>query len=150
MERVDSIQHIGVNITEGLTLGMHINSVVRQARQRMFHFRHLMKFWVPFKKTREFLLLHHQEHPGGEHHCPIQKQYQTGTQDPSRSSYVVVRSDEHTIDSALHQMKNEARRNIKDPNYQDYLFSLLQSGRRYQIHQASNERLREQLLPSGH
>ncbi len=66
----------------------------------------------------------------------------------------VVCSAEGIIGSALtcitdiyiRQCKTKARRIIKDPNC---LFSLLQSGRRYQIHQASAERLRKSFYPQA-
>ena len=54
VERVDSFKYLGVHITEGLTWGLHTDSVVRKARQRLFHLRRLRKFRVSSQILRNF------------------------------------------------------------------------------------------------
>ena len=54
LERVDSFKYLGVHITEGRTWARHTDSVVRKARQRVFHLRRLRKFWVSPQMLKNF------------------------------------------------------------------------------------------------
>ncbi|KAK3535054.1 hypothetical protein QTP70_002584 [Hemibagrus guttatus] len=51
VERLDLFRYLGVHITQDLSWSCHINTVVKKARQRLYHLRRL----------RELLLLHHRD-----------------------------------------------------------------------------------------
>jgi len=44
VERVSSYRYLGVHITEDLTWSTDINTLVRKAKQRLYHLRQLRKF----------------------------------------------------------------------------------------------------------
>ncbi len=46
VERVSSFKYLGVNISEDLTWTTHIQTLVKKARQRLYHLRQLRKFRV--------------------------------------------------------------------------------------------------------
>ncbi len=46
VERVSSFKYLGVNISEDLTWTAHIQTLVKKARQRLYHLRQLRKFRV--------------------------------------------------------------------------------------------------------
>ncbi|KAF7696798.1 hypothetical protein HF521_005216, partial [Silurus meridionalis] len=48
VERVDSFRYLGVHITQDLSWSSHINTLVKQARQRLYHLRCLRDFKLPF------------------------------------------------------------------------------------------------------
>ncbi len=56
---VDLGKYLGVHIIDCLTWEPYKDSAVRKARQRLFHLRHLRKFWVsPQILDKEFFLLY--------------------------------------------------------------------------------------------
>lgn len=84
--------------------------------------------------------------------------YRKSTEQGRKALQRVVCSAEHTIGGALpclkdfytRHCKNKARTIIKDPNHLDNgLFSLLRSGKRYWMHQASTERLWKGFYPQA-
>ena len=85
VERMDSFKYLGVHIPEGLTWALHTHAVVRQAWQRLFHYFTLEEIPDIISNTVECLLLHHQEHPNGEHHHLVRKLHRTGPQGPAKS-----------------------------------------------------------------
>ncbi|KAK3562824.1 hypothetical protein QTP86_010399 [Hemibagrus guttatus] len=54
VERVDSFRHLGVHITQDLSCSCHINTVVKKARQRLYHLRCLRDFRLRSKVLRNF------------------------------------------------------------------------------------------------
>jgi len=44
VEKVSSFRYLGVNIAEALTWTTHVDTVVRKAKQRLYHLRQLRKF----------------------------------------------------------------------------------------------------------
>ncbi|KAK3566444.1 hypothetical protein QTP86_033288 [Hemibagrus guttatus] len=54
VERVDSFRYLSVHITQDLSWSCHINTVVKKARQRLYHLRHLKDFRLPSKVLRNF------------------------------------------------------------------------------------------------
>ncbi|KAI5607308.1 hypothetical protein C0J50_7060 [Silurus asotus] len=47
VERVDSFRYLGVHITQDLSWSCHINTLVKKARQRLYHLRRLRDFKLP-------------------------------------------------------------------------------------------------------
>lgn len=54
VERVESFQYLGVNITQDLTWSYHINTLVKKARLRLYHLRRLRDFMLPLNVLRNF------------------------------------------------------------------------------------------------
>ncbi|KAK3523498.1 hypothetical protein QTP70_001161 [Hemibagrus guttatus] len=54
VERVDSFRYLSVHITQDLSWSCHINTVVKKARQRLYHLRRLRDFRLPSKVLRNF------------------------------------------------------------------------------------------------
>ncbi|KAK3508570.1 hypothetical protein QTP70_032905 [Hemibagrus guttatus] len=54
LERVDSFQYLGVHITQDLPWTCHVNTLVKKARQHLYHLRHLKNFKVPSKVLKTF------------------------------------------------------------------------------------------------
>ncbi|KAM9440378.1 serine/threonine-protein phosphatase PP1-gamma catalytic subunit A isoform 1-T1 [Clarias gariepinus] len=54
VERVESFKYLGVHITQDLSWSCHINTVVKKARQRLYHLRRLRGFRLPSKVLRNF------------------------------------------------------------------------------------------------
>ncbi|KAK3514090.1 hypothetical protein QTP70_003205 [Hemibagrus guttatus] len=54
VERVDSFRYLSVHTTQDLSWSCHINTVVKKARQRLYHLRCLKDFRLPSKVLRKF------------------------------------------------------------------------------------------------
>ncbi|KAK3509541.1 hypothetical protein QTP70_001400 [Hemibagrus guttatus] len=54
VERVDSFRYLSVHITQDLSCSCHINTVVKKARQRLYHLRCLRDFRLYSKVLRNF------------------------------------------------------------------------------------------------
>ncbi|KAK3557991.1 hypothetical protein QTP86_005620 [Hemibagrus guttatus] len=54
LERVDNFRYLSVHIIQDLSWSFHINTVVKKARQRLYHLRHLRDFRLPSKMLRNF------------------------------------------------------------------------------------------------
>ncbi len=99
--------------------------------------------------TEEFLLLHHREHPDGEHHCLAWEQHRRALQRVVRSAQCIIGSTLLCIKyitpgSVRLRLGESSRMNHPDNG----LFSLLQL-RWHRIHQASTERLRKSFYPQA-
>jgi len=54
VERVSSLRYLGVNIAEDLTWTTHIDTLMRKAKQRLYHLRQLRKFRVSRRILQTF------------------------------------------------------------------------------------------------
>ncbi|KAK3556353.1 hypothetical protein QTP70_007091 [Hemibagrus guttatus] len=54
VERVDSFRYLSVHITQELSWFCNINTMVKKARQRLYHLRRLRDFRLPSKVLRNF------------------------------------------------------------------------------------------------
>ncbi|KAK3532248.1 hypothetical protein QTP86_009726 [Hemibagrus guttatus] len=54
VERVDSFRYLGVHITQDLSWSCHIDTMVKKARQHLYHLRRLRDFRLPSKVLRNF------------------------------------------------------------------------------------------------
>ncbi|KAK3547190.1 hypothetical protein QTP86_017556, partial [Hemibagrus guttatus] len=54
VDRVDSFRYLRVHITQDLSWSCYINTVVKKARQRLYHLRRLRDFRLPSKVFRNF------------------------------------------------------------------------------------------------
>ena len=123
MERVDSFKYLDVHITVGLTWALHTDSVVRKARQRLFHLRHLRKFQVSPQILRNFCSCTIENILMGN----ITVWYGNSTEQDRKTLQRGVALP-CLKDIYTRRYKNKARRIIKDPNHPDNgLFSLLWS-----------------------
>ncbi|KAK3506396.1 hypothetical protein QTP70_015328 [Hemibagrus guttatus] len=50
VERVGSFRYLGFHITQDLSWSCHINTMVKKARQRLYHLRHLRDYKLPSKR----------------------------------------------------------------------------------------------------
>ncbi len=61
VERVSSFKYLGVNISEDLTWTTHIQTLVKKARQRLYHLQQLRKFRVSPSNPENFLFRGHRK-----------------------------------------------------------------------------------------
>ncbi|KAI5616827.1 gastrula zinc finger protein XlCGF28.1-like [Silurus asotus] len=54
VKRVDSFRYLGVHITQDLSWSCHINTLVKKARQRLYHLRRLRDFKLPSQVLKTF------------------------------------------------------------------------------------------------
>lgn len=54
VERVSCFKYLGVNISDDLTWSLHISTMVKKARQRLYHLRRLKKFKISNELQRTF------------------------------------------------------------------------------------------------
>ncbi|KAK3537002.1 hypothetical protein QTP86_032260 [Hemibagrus guttatus] len=54
LNRVDSFRYLGVHITQDLSWSCHVNTLVKKARQRLYHLRRLKDFKLPSKVLKTF------------------------------------------------------------------------------------------------
>ncbi|KAK3562505.1 hypothetical protein QTP86_034772, partial [Hemibagrus guttatus] len=54
VERVDRFQYLGVHITRDLSWSCHVNTLVKKARQRLYHLRLLKDLKLPSKVLKTF------------------------------------------------------------------------------------------------
>ncbi|KAK3531012.1 hypothetical protein QTP70_007865 [Hemibagrus guttatus] len=54
VERVDSFWYLGVHITQVLSWSCHVNTLVKKARQRLYHLRCLKDFKLPSEVLKTF------------------------------------------------------------------------------------------------
>ncbi|KAI2646120.1 hypothetical protein H4Q32_023831 [Labeo rohita] len=147
VERVDSFRYLGVHITRDLSWSCHINTVVKGARQRLYHLRQLRDFSLPSKVLRNFYSCTIESILTGN----ITTWFGNGTMQDRRALQRVVRSAECIIRTKLHDLHSiynkrcwtKARKIVKDLSHPNNgLFSLLQSGKRFRSLKANTERLR--------
>jgi len=133
--RVNSFRYLGlgVHITADLTWTTHIGTLVRKAKQRLYHLRQLRKFRVSRRIFQTF-------------YAGAVESILTG----SITAWfgAVVRSAEHTIGTTLPTLQDlysrrcqtRACRIMKKPHHpNNKLFQLLRSGKRLRSHTANRE-----------
>ncbi|KAK3507985.1 hypothetical protein QTP70_009352 [Hemibagrus guttatus] len=152
VERVDSFRYLGVHITQDLSWSCHINTVVKNARQRLYNLRHLRDLRLPSKVLRNFYSCTIESILTGN----IATWFGNSTMQDRRALRRVVRSAERIIHTKLPDLHSiyskrcwtKARKIVKDlslPN--NGLFSLLRSGKRFRTLKANTERLRRSFFP---
>ncbi|KAK3521213.1 hypothetical protein QTP70_001051 [Hemibagrus guttatus] len=154
VERMDSFRYLGVHITQDLSWSCHINTVVKKARQRLYHLRCLRDFRLPSKVLRNF------------YSCTIESiltlnittWFGNSTMQDRRALQRVVRSAEciiHTKLPDLHSIYSKrcwtkARNIVKDLSHPNNgLFPLLRSGKLLRSLKANTERLRRSFFPQA-
>ena len=147
MERVDTFKYLVSRSPMIVTV-----TVVKKARQRLFHLRRLKKFRASRPVLQSFyiytILLT----------GTITAWYGNTTTQDHKALQRVVRSAERTIggqlpnlgDTYVKQCKGRTTSILKDPSHPGYrLFSLLRSGNRYRSLAAMTERLRKSFYPQA-
>ncbi|KAK3529834.1 hypothetical protein QTP86_007200 [Hemibagrus guttatus] len=154
VERVDSSRYLGVHITQDLSWSCHINTVVKKARQRLYHLRCLRYFRLPSKVLRNFYFCTIESILTGN----ITTWFGNSTMQDRRALQRVVRSAERIIRTKLPDMHSiyskrcwtKTRKIVKDLSHPNNgLFSLLQSGKRFRSLKANTERLRRSFFPQA-
>ncbi|KAI5090308.1 gastrula zinc finger protein XlCGF28.1-like [Silurus meridionalis] len=143
VERVESFRYLGVHITQDLSWSCHINTLVKKARQRLYHLRRL----TLSLNTIESVLT-----------GSITSWFGNSTMQDRRALQRVVRSAERTIHTELPDLQDiysmrcrtRARKIVKDLSHPNNgLFSLLRSGKRFRSLKANTERMRRSFFPQA-
>ncbi|KAL0150804.1 hypothetical protein M9458_053886 [Cirrhinus mrigala] len=154
VERVNSFKYLGVHITQDLSWSWHINTVVKKARQRLYHLRRLRDFRLPSKVLRNFYSCTIESILTGN----ILTWFGNSTMQDRRALQRVVRSAERTIHTELPDLHSiysrrcwtKARKIVKDLSHPNNgLFSLMRSGKRFRSLNANTERLRRSFFPQA-
>uniref|UniRef100_A0A3P8QH73 Reverse transcriptase domain-containing protein n=1 Tax=Astatotilapia calliptera TaxID=8154 RepID=A0A3P8QH73_ASTCA len=151
VERVDSFKYLGVHITQDLSWSCHINTVVKKARQRLYHLRRLRDFQLPSKVLRNFYSCTIESILAGN----ILTWFGNSTMQDRRALQRVVRSAERTIRSELPDLHSiysrrcwtKARKMVKDLSHPNN--RLLRSGKRFRSLKTNTERLRRSFFPQA-
>ncbi|KAK3510357.1 hypothetical protein QTP70_004934 [Hemibagrus guttatus] len=151
VEKVDSFQYLGVHITQDLSWSCHINTLVKKARQHLYHLRRLKDFKLPSKVLKTFYTCTIEIILMGS----ITAWFGNSTKQNRQSLQRVVRSAECTIHAELPDLETiyskwfwtKARKIMKDLSQPiNRLFSLLRSGHLEGKHRENED----ELLPAGH
>ncbi|XP_020565489.1 uncharacterized protein LOC110016570 [Oryzias latipes] len=154
VERVNSFRYLGFHITQDLSWSCHINTVVKKARQRLYHLRRLRDFRLPSVVLRNFYSCTIESILTGN----ITTWFGNSTMRDRRALQRVVRSAERIIHTELPDLHSiysrrcwtRARKITKDLSHPDNgLFSLLRSGKRFRSLKANTERLRRSFFPQA-
>ena len=139
VERVSSFKYLGVHISEDLSWTVHTDTVVKKARQRLYHLRQLSRFKVSQRILISFYSAAVQSILTGA----ISVWYGNSSCGDRRALQRVVRTAEQTMGTTLPPLHdlyttrctNRARRIIKDPHHPcNRLFVTLRSGRCLRCH----------------
>ncbi|KAK3519736.1 hypothetical protein QTP70_003706 [Hemibagrus guttatus] len=126
VERVYSFQYLGVHITQDLSWSCHVNTLVKKARQCLYHLRRLKDFKLPSKVLKTFNTCSTENILMGS----ITAWFGNCTKQVRQALQRVVRSAEHTIraehpDLESKRSWNKARKIMKDLSHpNNRLFSL--------------------------
>uniref|UniRef100_A0A6I8QMV9 Reverse transcriptase domain-containing protein n=1 Tax=Xenopus tropicalis TaxID=8364 RepID=A0A6I8QMV9_XENTR len=154
VERVDSFRYLGVHITQDLSWSCHINTVVRKARQRLYHLRRLRGFRLPSRVLRNFYSCTIESILTGN----ISTWFGNSNMKDRQALQRVVRLAERIICIKLPDLQSiynkrcwtKARKIMKDLSHPDNgLFCLLRSGRCFRSLKANTERLKRSFFPQA-
>ena len=154
VERVSCFKYLGVHISEDLTWTTHTDTVVKKARQRLYHLRQLRRFRVSQRILKSFYAATTQSILTGA----ITVWYGNSSSRDQRALQRVVRSAERIMGTSLPPLQDlytrrclgRARRIFKDPHHPgNKLFVTLRSGKRLRCHKSNTERLRKSFFPQA-
>ncbi|KAK3558660.1 hypothetical protein QTP86_023094 [Hemibagrus guttatus] len=131
---------------QDLSWSCHMNTVVKKARQHLYHLRRLRDFKLPFKVLRNFYSCTIESILTGN----IANWFGNSTMQDRQALQRVVRSAERIIHTKLtdlnsiYSKRTKARKIVKDLSHPNNgLFSLLQSEKLFRSLKANTERLRK-------
>ncbi|KAK1802684.1 hypothetical protein P4O66_004184 [Electrophorus voltai] len=154
VERVDSFRYLGVHISQDLSWSRHTNSLVKKARQRLYHLRCLRDFRLPSKVLQNFYTCTIESILTGN----ITVWFGNSTKQDRQALQRVVRSAKRITHTELPDLQTiyykrcqtKARRIVKDPTHpNNRLFSLLRSGKRFRSLKTKTERLNRSFFPQA-
>ncbi|KAI5616883.1 gastrula zinc finger protein XlCGF28.1-like [Silurus asotus] len=102
VERVDSFRYLGVHITQDLSWSCHINTLVKKARQRLYHLRRLRDFKLPSQVLKTFYTCTIESVLMGS----ITSWFGNSTMQDRQALQSVVRSAERTIHTELPDLQD--------------------------------------------
>ncbi|KAI5613979.1 gastrula zinc finger protein XlCGF28.1-like [Silurus asotus] len=102
VERVDSFRYLGVHITKDLSWSCHINTLVKKARQRLYHLRRLRDFKLPSQVLKTFYTCTIESVLTGS----ITSWFGNSTMQDRRALQRVVRSAKRTIHTELPDLQD--------------------------------------------
>ncbi|KAI5609680.1 gastrula zinc finger protein XlCGF28.1-like [Silurus asotus] len=102
VERVDSSRYLGVHIKQDLSWSCHINTLVKKARQRLYHLRRLRDFKLPSQVLKTFYTCTIESVLTGS----ITSWFGNSTMQDRRALQRVVRSAERTIHTELPDLQD--------------------------------------------
>ena len=141
-------------VTTDLTWSTHLDTVVKKARQRLYHLRRLKKFRASQQVLRSFYSCTIESILTGN----ITAWYGNTSMQDRKALQRVVRSAERTLGGQLPNLNNIYTKRCKtrtssilrDPSHpNNRLFTQLRSGNRYRSLMAKTERLRKSFFPQA-
>ena len=154
VERVESFKYLGVHMSEDLTWTKYVDSLVRKARQCLFHLRRLKYFRLPQQLLKNFYRATIEIIITGN----ITAWYGNRTLQDRKALKRVVRSAERTTRNALPNLeeiyitrvKSRVKKITRDPSHPNScLFFALRSGKCHRCLRANTERMRKRFYPQA-
>lgn len=154
VERVSCFKYLGVNISEDLSWSPHITTVVKKARQRLYHLRRLRKFRIPSDMQKSFYSATIESVITGS----ITTWYGNCTAQDKIALHRVVHAAEKITGAILpglqdvyaRRTKTRAQRIMKDTFHPSHsMFERLPSGKRLRSIRCRTERLRKSFFPQA-
>lgn len=154
VEKVSSYRYLGVHISEDLTWSTHISTLVKKARQRLYHVRRLRKFKISTALQKSFYIATVESVLSGS----ITAWYGNCSSQDKIALHRVIRCAERITRTALpglqdiytRRCRSRANRIIKDIHHPNHkLFQWLPSGKRLRSIMARTERLRRSFFPQA-
>lgn len=154
VERVSSYRYLGVLISEDLTWTTHTSTLVKKARQRLFHLRRLRKF----KASSKLLVTFYTATVGSVLSASITAWYGSCSSQDRKALHRVIRCAERVTRTALPDLqdiytqrcRSRAGRIMRDIHHPDHkLFAWLPSGKRLRSIRARTERLKRSFFPQA-
>ena len=152
VERVTGFKYLGVHLTENLSWSKHTDALVKKSRQRMYHLRRLRTFRVSPLALQNFYTCTIESILTGSittwyGNCTVQDQQalQRVVRTAGRITGGVLPSIQ---DIYTRRCRSKTKRILEDNSHPAHgLFDLLNSGKRYRILKASQERYRKSFYP---
>lgn len=154
VERVSSYKYLGVLISEDLAWTLHTSTLIKKARQRLFHLRRLRKF----KVSSKLLVTFYTATVGSVLSASITAWYGSCSSQDRKALQRVIRCAERITRTALpglqdiytQRCKSRAGRIIRDTHHPNHkLFAWLPSGKRLRSIRARTERLKRSFFPQA-
>jgi len=151
VERVNSFRYLGVHIAEDLTWTTQINTLLRKAKQPLYHLRQLRKNLSLPEDPSDLLHWCGGEHPDRKHHCLVRQQLLSGQEGSAHgSAFSWTHYWHYTPCPAGPVLIEVSNQSLQDAHHHNNkLFQLMRSGKRLPSH-AANRETKTEFLSKGH